>query len=113
VQYAAVRVSKILQENQPTEKETGAYLFEPEKPLLLKLADYPSVIKRAADQLEPHQIATYLYELARELNRYYETTRVLDQDSATKNARLQVMQKLEQVFQHGLSILGIEIPEKM
>jgi len=112
IQYAAVRVNKILSDNM-SGGQIGDYDFEPEKSVLLKLAEYPDVVRLGARELEPHKIATYLYELARELNRYYETTRVSDADPIEKTARLDVLGKVSHVFRHGLGLLGIEVPSKM
>jgi arginyl-tRNA synthetase len=67
----------------------------------------------SARDLEPHKIATYLYELAKELNRYYETTRIVESAPVEKKARIEVLQKVQHIFSHGLSMLGIEVPEKM
>jgi arginyl-tRNA synthetase len=115
VQYAAVRVSKILRDAHNPGSDTGIYDYEAEKTVILKLLEYPTVIRMAARNLEPHKVASYLYELARELNRYYEHTPVAigGVDEATQTARLGVLSKAQYVFEHGLSILGIEIPEKM
>lgn len=113
IQYAAVRVNKILQDTQTTNLETDGYDFVPEKNLLLKLTEYPAVVRLAARDLEPHKIATFLYELARELNRYYETTRVSDAEPVEKEARLHLLQKISHLFTHGLGLLGIEVPSKM
>ncbi len=113
IQYAAVRVNKILHDNEVAQTDISAYAYETEKSLLLKLTDYPDVVRLAARELEPHKVATYLYELARELNRYYETTRVSDAEPIEKAARLQVLEKVRHIFGHGLSLLGIEIPSQM
>ena len=115
VQYAAVRVNKLLKDNAETDADYGDYDHESEKTLLLKLGEYPEVISIAAKELEPHRVATYAYELARELNRYYEQTPVAT-DAVTENvksARLSVLKKVAKVFEHSLGILGIEIPSKM
>lgn len=113
IQYAAVRVNKILRDNEGFAASSGDYDYAAEKTLLLTLLEYPNVVRLAARDLEPHKIATYLYELARELNRYYETTRVSDAPDAEKAARLGVLAKASHVFLHGLSILGIEVPSAM
>lgn len=116
IQYAAVRVNKILRDNvQDTEEQAGDYDYESEKPILTKILDYPSVVRLAARDLEPHKIATYLYELARELNRYYEQTPVATGDvtELQKSARLGVLSKASHVFVHGLDLLGIEVPTRM
>lgn len=115
VQYATVRVNKILRDNEITQIDTAGYNFEPEKSMLLKLSEYPDAVRLAARDLEPHKIATYLYELARELNRYYEQTPVATGDvtDVEKQARLSMLQKVSHVFGHGLSLLGIEVPGSM
>lgn len=112
IQYAAVRVNKILRDHNSTAFYDD-YKFEPEKSLLLKIADYPQVVDSAAADLEPHKIAGYLYELARELNRYYETTRVSDAPENEKAARLSVLAKASHVLTHGLDLLGISVPSQM
>lgn len=112
IQYAAVRVNKLLHDVQ-TDGEAGEYDYEAEKPVIAKLLDYPEVVRLAARDLEPHKVAGYLYELAREMNRYYEHTRVADAPGNEKAARVALLQKVSQVFGHGLSLLGIEVPAQM
>lgn len=115
VQYASVRVNKILSNNEINLVEYPNYNFEPEKNIILKLLEYPGVIKLSARDLEPHKIAMYLYELAREMNRYYEKTPVAtgDVSDVEKSARLDLLKKVSYVFSHGLSLLGIEVPQRM
>jgi arginyl-tRNA synthetase len=116
VQYAAVRVNKIMQDNPINDAiDSSSYGYEPEKPVIAKLLDYPHIVRMAARDLEPHKIASYIYELARELNRYYEQTPVAtgNVSDIEKNARLELLQKVSHVFTHGLSLLGIEIPAQM
>jgi len=116
IQYAAVRVNKILNDNIV---ESGGfdydYDYEPEKLVILKLLEYPEVVRTAARDLEPHKVATFLYELAKELNRYYENTPVAtgNVSEIEKQARLNLLQKVSFVFENGLGLLGIEIPTKM
>lgn len=113
VQYAAVRVNKILRDSTVPDVDTSAYDYESEKAILAKLLEYPQVVELAARDLEPHKVATYVYELAREMNRYYETTRVADAPDVERAARLQVLQKVSHVFTHGLDVLGISVPHSM
>ncbi len=112
VQYAAVRVNRILQGAEWSGSSDG-YDYASEKSVLVKLLEYPDVVRLAARDLAPHKVATYLYELARELNRYYETTRVGDAPEPERSARLELLSRVSHVFTHGLSLLGIEIPETM
>ncbi|MGH7218449.1 MAG: arginine--tRNA ligase [Candidatus Microsaccharimonas sp.] len=115
VQYAAVRVNKILRENGAGEAFDEAYDYTAEKDVIAKLLEYPEAVRRAANELEPHKVSNYLYELARELNRYYEATPVATGDITPEvsAARLGVLVKASQVFRHGLGLLGIEVPEQM
>ena len=115
VQYAAVRVNKILRDNGTGLTFTEGYDYTAEKDVMAKLLEYPDVVRRAATDLEPHKVAGYLYELARELNRYYEATPVATGDvtEEERSARLGVLAKAAHVFEHGLALLGIEVPARM
>ncbi len=117
IQYAAVRVNKILGDNTGLSDTmfVGEYNYESEKAILAKLLEYPDVVRLAARDLEPHKIATYAYELAREMNRYYEQTPIAQPgvSSEEKAARLGVLRKVSHVFTHALDLLGIEVPTKM
>ena len=116
VQYAAVRVNKIITDNADVPSASfDDYNYEAEKAVLAKLLEYPEVVRLSARDLEPHKIASYIYELARDMNRYYEQTPVATNavSDTEKAARIDLLKKVSQVFAHGLSVLGIEVPEKM
>ena len=114
VQYSAVRVNNILRKERDFSiVDFESYDFEEEKQVILHLLEFPNVVKVAARDMEPHKIAKYLYDLAREMNRYYEKTRVSDSNDIDKSARLQLLKKVSQTFQNGLNLLGIEIPDRM
>lgn len=115
VQYAAVRLNKIIRDNIDNLFIKSDYDYKSEKAVLLKLSEYPEIIKLASRDLEPHKVASYLYDLAKTLNRYYENTPISTSDvsSEIKSARLDILKKVSQVFNHGLGIIGIEIPNNM
>jgi arginyl-tRNA synthetase len=115
IQYAAVRVNKIIADNPVKTTAIGDYDYEPEKLVIAKLLEYPGVVRLAARDLEPHKIATYTYELARVMNRYYEQTPVAlpSVNEQEKAARLILLKKVSYIFTHALDLLGIEVPEKM
>lgn len=118
IQYAAVRVNKILNDNADIKNDEvvkSEYDYEAEKAILAKILEYPEVVDLAAKNIEPHKIATYLYELAREMNRYYEVTPVATGEVTAdqKQARLGVLCKVSHTFVHGLNLLGIEVPSRM
>ncbi len=114
VQYSAVRVNNILRKERNFELvDFEEYDFEAEKNIILQLLAFPETVKMAVRDLEPHKISKYLYDLAREMNRYYEKTRVSDAPEIEKSARLTLLKKVSKTFENGLDLLGIEIPEKM
>lgn len=114
VQYSAVRVNNILRKEHNFELvDFENYDFEAEKNVILQLLAFPETVKMAARDLEPHKISKYLYDLAREMNRYYEKTRVSDAPEIEKSARLTLLKKVSKTFANGLDLLGIEVPEKM
>lgn len=116
IQYAAVRVNKIIADNAISgDIDISEYEYETEKAVLARLLEYPNVVRLAARDLEPHKVATYVYELAREMNRYYEHTPIAlpEVGEVEKAARIDLLRKVSHVFVHSLGILGIEIPSKM
>jgi arginyl-tRNA synthetase len=115
IQYAAVRVRSILRKfGQGQQTDVTDYDWEAEQSILFHLARYPSVIREAAQYYEPHRVALYLYELARLLNQYYENTQVGNAKiEKVRELRLGLLGAVGNVFDHGLGILGIEVPEKM
>ena len=80
---------------------------------MLKLADYPALLERAADDLAPHDVAFYLRDLAAAFHTYYAAERVLVDDAALKRARLALLAATAQVLRNGLAVLGVGAPEQM
>lgn len=81
--------------------------------LLQRLAEYPDMLARAADELAPHAIAFYLRDLAGDFHAFYNAERVLVDDEAVKRARLALLAATRQVLQNGLAVLGVSAPVKM
>jgi arginyl-tRNA synthetase len=114
IQYAAVRVRSIIRKFGTVEWAGGEYDWEAEHTLLLHVARYPQIIEEAARFYEPHRLAQYVYDLAKLLNQYYEHTQVGNAGSELiRNARLSLLGIVYDIFESGLGILGIEIPQKM
>jgi len=113
-QYATVRVRRILDKNADFARvEFADYDWAEEKALLQLLLKFPDLVKLVGENLEAHRIAQYCFELAQELNRYYEKTQITQADDVARSARLSLMEKMDFVMTHALGLLGLEIPEKM
>lgn len=117
VQYAGVRIKSILEKldediSEQNELNTD-YDFQQEGSLLLMLAQYPEVVKKAAEKYEPHHLATYAFDLAKELNRYYEEVNIINSEDNEKEARVWLLKLTYQVLESSLGVLGIDIPNRM
>ena len=112
VQYAGVRINSILAKIQ-SGGTSQDYDWQAEQPLLWLVAQYPEVTKIAAEELAPHGVSQYLYELAREFNRYYESTPVKDAPADAQAARVQMLSAVLNVLELGLSLLNISMPSRM
>lgn len=114
VQYAAVRLESILRKAGAGEWQPHLdYGFEAEHGLLMKLAAWPDIVHQATEDREVSKVAYHIYGLARELNRYYEETLVLDDNPGVRDSRLWLMGVIQSHFASSLGLLGMSIPEKM
>ena len=113
-QYACVRMRRILEKNADfAGADFTDYDFAAEKTILQKLLEFPTLVAAIADNLEAHRVAGYCFELAQELNRYYENAPITSAEPAVKAARLWTIQRAATVLERGLDLLGIQIPDKM
>ena len=80
-----------------------------------QVGELVSIFYDDLSDLDGSRIATYLFELSKKLNRYYEATPIAvgNISDVEKNSRLIMLQKVSHVFRHGLSILGIDVPTTM
>ncbi|GAA5066602.1 arginine--tRNA ligase [Lysobacter panacisoli] len=81
--------------------------------LIATLLRYPDVVETAGRDLEPHQIAVYLLELAQTFQTYYNDHQFLVDDANTRDARLVLATATRQVLANGLELLGVSAPEVM
>ena len=118
VQYAHARICSVLaqwggDEAALHDVDPAPLVAPREASLLAKLAEYPEALKKAMEELGPHQVAFYLRDLAGELHSYYNAERVLVDDVALKMARLSLLLATRQVLQNGLALIGVSAPSRM
>ena len=117
VQYAHARICSVLAQFRGGREFAGAdlaLLVAPtEAALMLKLADYPDMLTRAAADFAPHDVAFYLRELAAAFHTYYAAERFLVDDAALARARMALLAATAQVLRNGLALLGVSAPESM
>ena len=81
--------------------------------LLNGLAKYPEIVEKAALNEEPHQLAHYLKNLATDLHKYYDSHKVIIEDSEIRDARLNLLISTQHTLKNGLKLLGVSAPETM
>lgn len=111
LQYAHARARSILRKADDARATDETHLSEGERSLARKISEYPEVIEKAAKELMPHHICTYLYELAQEFNRFYEHNRVIGDER--QGQRLALVSTYADTLKAGLSLLNISAPESM
>ena len=97
--------------NKKIAQEDLAGAEEFERKLYKKIVQYGEVLSMAVREKAPHKICMYLYELAQEFSRFYEAVPVAG--SVREQERVELVRADLAVMQHGLGLLGIEIPEEM
>jgi arginyl-tRNA synthetase len=81
--------------------------------LVRLLTDYPTVLRRAAENYEPFFVTDYLLTLSERFNKYYHNYRILTDDATVREARLWLVKSMQTVIHSGLTMLGIKAPEEM
>jgi arginyl-tRNA synthetase len=119
VQMAHARLSGIFRTaGRDSDSATGdidlAGLPAPEDLELLKeLGRFPEVVEKAAREREPHRITGYLEELAAIIHGWYHRTRTVGEAPPVEAARLLLTRTARIVVANGLSLLGLNAPDRM
>jgi len=117
LQYAHARVNQVLRKAEADglgQQDKVFVLEEPaEQSLALLLSRFGEVVDEVADNLQPHKLCTYLYELATALSVFYEQCPVLKSEGLVRDSRLALCLATKQVLARGLYLLGIEALDRM
>jgi arginyl-tRNA synthetase len=118
VQYAHARICSVLAQWSGDDAQlAGADLrllaAPTELTLMMKLADYPDMLTRAATDSAPHDVAFYLRDLASAFHSWYGAERFLVDDAALAAARMALLAATRQVLRNGLDVLGVSAPAAM
>jgi len=122
IQYAHARVASVMKqladrglkyEAAVARANLARLEAEQEVTLLRTLSRYPEVIQLAAANRAPHALVHYLRDLANDFHTYYNAHQFIVEDEGLRNARLMLVQGLQQVIRNGLGLLGVSAPESM
>ena len=117
--YTIVRIKSILNKYQAQggvlEKgRIPAAENESQKALELMLARFNGVLENAFEELAPHKVCAYIYELANSFNKFYHETKILGEENEGKRAGLvALLQLTKRVLETCIDVLGFEAPDRM
>lgn len=114
--YTLVRIKSILSKY---ESKTGQNVILPctgksEKDLMLEITNFAGVIEGAFDELAPHKICNYIYDLSNAFNSFYHDTKILsEEDENKKSSYINLLMLTKKVLEQCIDLLGFEAPDRM
>ncbi len=113
--YTIVRIKSILakyKSSLPTMIKAPAN--DHEKELMLELTKFAGVITSAYEEIAPHKICAFIYDVCNSFNRFYHETRILtEEDKAKKDGWIALLLLTKRILETCIDLLGFEAPEKM
>ena len=120
IQYTYARIRSILRKaaeagiEVPAQLPTDVELSVKEEALVQHVADFANVVRQAGQEYSPSSVAAYCYDLVKEYNQFYHDFSILREEDAKKRVfRLVLSKNVAKVVRLGMSLLGIEMPERM
>lgn len=116
LQYTYARIQSVIRRAGGVDLSStpDAVPNEKESTLIQKVADFPAVVKEAGKSYSPALIANYCYDLAKEYNQFYHDYSILkEEDENKRNLRLILSAVVARTLKAGVSLLGMEMPERM
>jgi arginyl-tRNA synthetase len=120
VQYTYARIQALLRkadEKKITiteEVETNSEISAKELQLIKFIHTYPEVLSEAAKNYSPAMVANYVYELVKEYNQFYHDHPIFSENDESKvEFRLYLSAQVSKIIKSGMSLLGINVPDRM
>jgi arginyl-tRNA synthetase len=125
VQYCYARISSVFRHvnlDINTNLNINEFNFNytnDEIKILKKIAEWPKCIETASLRLEPHRIPVYLYELASEFHSYWSmgkvdiSKRFINDQKIITDDKLVFLKVVSNVIKSGMTIVGVNTPNKM
>jgi arginyl-tRNA synthetase len=118
--YTIVRIKSILYKymDRTTDARTDMAIRKPssssEKMLMLSLAQFSEVIGNAFEEIAPHKICAFVYELANEFNRFYHETKILtEEDKEKQEGWIALIMLTKDILETCIDLLGFQAPDRM
>lgn len=120
IQYTYARIQSVLRKATELNFDLSTTIDEDTKldakeiSLVQMLSEFRNTIEQAATEYNPALIANYIYDLAKEYNQFYHDHSILKEDDLKiRNFRITLSSNVGKVIKTGMSLLGIEVPNRM
>ena len=118
IQYTYARIRSILRKasglSSIASLPSNSSLSSKEIELIQKMNEFSAAVEQAGKDYSPSGIANYCYELTKVFNQFYHDYSILNEADADKKAvRLMLAKNVAKIIKSGMSLLGIEVPERM
>ena len=117
--YTIVRIKSILAKYAESGKDAAKCKMkkpqtQSEKALMLEVAKFNNVIEIAFEELAPHKICAYIYDLSNAFNRFYHETKILSEENEDRKAGfIALLLITKRALEACIDMLGFEAPERM
>jgi arginyl-tRNA synthetase len=120
IQYTHARIKSIVRKANDLDiqsawtRDDSITLAVAEQELVYLVAQYKLKIQEAANQMAPSVIAQYVYDLAKQFNKFYNELSIINEEDALKQKiRLSLVEMTGKTIQHAALLLGVVVPERM
>ena len=119
IQYTYARIRSVLRkaEEQGIKPDVllgDLVITDKEKELIKNISLFPSAISEASESYSPAVVANYVYNLVKEYNQFYHDHPILvESDKSTRDFRILLSESVAKIIKSAMSLLGINVPEKM
>lgn len=117
--YTIVRIKSILKKYQESKKSAeGKEILPPhtesEKALMLEIAKFNGAMENAFEELAPHKVCSYIYDLANALNHFYHETKIMaEEDEQVQAGYIRLLELTKDILETCIDMLGFSAPDRM
>jgi len=116
IQYTYARICSVLRKagnDKAVEIEYELLTDEDSFEVIKQLSLFPQIVESAADEYEPSTVSKYLIDLVQGFNKFYRDNSILNSETKFRVSRIELCKAVKSVIEIGMSLLGIECPERM
>ncbi len=117
--YTIVRIKSILKKYQESKKSAeGKEILPPhtdsEKALMLEIAKFNGAMENAFEELAPHKVCSYIYDMANALNHFYHETKIMaEEDEQVQAGYIRLLELTKDILETCIDMLGFSAPDRM